>query len=70
MPGATRLGHLSGQDHRTAIVEGLDEVTLLDAPRGGVLGVQAHDPVVVRHDRLRCTRWSVISSIQLSLPSS
>ena len=39
-----------GADHRSALVEDLHQIVLLDAARRGVLGVEPHDPIVVTVD--------------------
>ena len=41
------LGRQRRADHRAAVVVDLDQVVLLDAARGRVLGVHADDPVVI-----------------------
>ena len=47
MPGGHALGDLSREDDLAAVVVGPDQVAVLDASRRRILGVDAHDPVVV-----------------------
>ena len=48
--GRHAFGHLGGKDDRPPVVEGTDEIAVLDAAGRGVLGVDAHDPVAVAVD--------------------
>ncbi len=50
VPGGTRSAHLRREDHRAPVVVRPDQITAPDAAGSGILGIDAHVPVIVPVD--------------------